>query len=129
MAGIFDPQYSEYDMQRIQDKHNEEIRSIRTHYERELSKYRPPFFYTGDRINFPFIYSSKEVSLPVATKHHILISSDGAATHPVQHSTLSSAETEATRIAKKFPGQEITVYTAVKSFKVEEKPVTVKTFI
>ena len=67
--------------------------------------------------------------MPIATKHYILISSDGAATHPVQHTTLSSAEAEATRVAKKFPGQEITIYTAVKSFKVEDKPVTVKTFV
>ena len=83
----------------------------------------------GSQMQPAFIYTNQEVPLPVATKHHILISSDGAATHPHQHATLSAAETEATRVAKKFPGQEVTVYTAVTSFKVEDKPVTVKTFV
>ena len=115
--------WSDNDMQAVENRHRNEIQRLRNDGTRWWSVNR------GSQKQPAFVYTEQEVPLPVATKHHILISSDGAATHPVQHTTLSSAEAEATRVAKKFPGQEITIYTAVKSFKVEDKPVTVKTFV
>lgn len=117
------PRWSDSDMQAVENRHRNEIQRLRN----DGTRWWP--VNCGSQRQPAFVYTEQEVPLPVATKHHILISSDGAATHPVQHTTLSSAEAEATRVAKKFPGQEITIYTAVKSFKVEDKPVTVKTFV
>lgn len=118
------PRWSDSDMQAVENRHRNEIQHLRNN-----GTLRWFSLNCGSQMQPAFVYTEQEVPLPVATKHHILISSDGAATHPVQHTTLSSAEAEATRVAKKFPGQEITIYTAVKSFKVEDKPVTVKTFV
>ena len=146
--------YTAEHVQALEEGHALEIASLKNKYRTELEDYRRYYNqhaydranygfrdFVRDPWNFPITYGmtyypttpilikKSEVPLPVAYKHHILISSDGAATHPVQHPTLSAAEAEATRVAKKFPGREITIYTAVKSFKVEDKPVTVKTFV
>jgi hypothetical protein len=141
------PCYSEADRQYLVERHRDEIRSLRDHFERKLvdREYRStclydyprrPYDYRYSFINGDwgfsppaFLISQKEVSLPVATKTHIIIGTSGAAAHPTAHTTLADAEKEATRLAKKTPGEEFTIYTTTKSFKVEDKPVTVKTFI
>jgi hypothetical protein len=80
-------------------------------------------FYDDLWRTYPLYYS------PQPTKTYIIIGTSGAAKHPMHHPSLASAETEANRLAKQHPGQEFTIYSTVKSFKVEEKPVTVKTFV
>ena len=52
----------------------------------------------------------------------------GAAAYPAKHGNLADAEKEATRLAKKTPGEEFVIYETRKAFKVEEKPVTVKSY-
>ena len=140
------PRYSDNDIRYLEERHRDEIRSLRHQFEYELANrinrdiylrspwlYADSFYGRGIVATYPyptlFQLTQKEVSLPVATKTHIIIGTSGAAAHPTTHTTLADAEKEATRLAKKTPGEEFTIYTTTKSFKVEDKPVTVKTFI
>jgi hypothetical protein len=114
---------------------------IRKKYERLrddiMNDYRYNYSYRNSRdwelYNYPVYYTPTtlllENKMPTETKAFIIISSAGAAKKPIQHKTLAEAETEATRLAKEFPAQEFTVYETKKSFKVEDKPITVKTFV
>lgn len=83
----------------------------------------------------PYSYEIKYVNsktgdtMNQGSKLYIIIGTSGAAQHPVLHRSLQEAEKEANRLAKNKPGEEFTIYTTYKSYKVEDKPVTVKVFV
>lgn len=62
-------------------------------------------------------------------KSYIIIGTSGAATHPVVHSCLSSAESEAYRLASRNVGEEFTIYETMKSYKVVKPQPVVKVFV
>ena len=154
MAVLYDinphnfPRYSEADMQNLEERHRNETRSLRSEFEYAMANRAYPRLYDypwdwgkyslfqpyvfGNKpwdLPQPFTITKKEVSLPVANKTHIIIGTSGASIHPTAHTTLADAEKEARRLAQTRVGEEFTIYTTAKSFKVEDKPVTVKTFI
>lgn len=113
-----------YEIEKAYHRRKDEIMSEFRYYNRDYDY----------RLNNPIYYLPQtqlllENKMPTETKAFIIISSAGAAKKPVQHKTLAEAETEATRLAKEFPKQEFTVYETKKSFKVEDKPITVKTYV
>jgi anaerobic selenocysteine-containing dehydrogenase len=84
----------------------------------------PSYSYTIKYLN-----SKTGEEMEQGSKLYIIIGTSGAAQHPVLHRSLQEAEKEANRLAKNKPGEEFTVFSTVKSFRVEEKPVTVKVFV
>lgn len=65
----------------------------------------------------------------VPKAQYIIIATSGAANPPIQHATKELAEKEAERLARKFPNDTFTIYKTVKSYKAEEKPLTVKEYV
>jgi hypothetical protein len=96
-----------------------------------------PIYYAdvdyGTKSSYTYVYkylnSATGETMSTESKQFVIIGTSGAAQQPAKHASLSEAEKEANRLAKSKPGEEFTIYETKKSYKVEEKPVTVKLFV
>lgn len=67
--------------------------------------------------------------MPTEAKQYIVVGPSGTAYPANKHTNLSSAEAEATRLARKYSGEEFTIYQTTKSFRVQDKPIEVTVFV
>lgn len=109
--------------ERLKDQIMSDYRYNYTYLNTHYTQYTPPYY-----IYPPVSLLLENKTVPTEPKKYIIISSEGAATKPEEHKTLAEAETEAKRLARKYPKQEFTVYETKKSFKITE-PVEEKVFI
>lgn len=120
-----------YDCYYYKEMYLEQYRRDKEHLYRQFDTYNNERYYPMDpyyKYYFANPYNMFKENPNMSAKRFIIIGTSGAAAHPTEHTSLSSAEAEATRLSKKTPGEEFVVYQTVESFKVAAPEPVKKTY-